>query len=72
MNGGLVRARLDGTLKMKHRFFTEKDDNKFVTATVTGYLDFDPDRSALRTLRLVTTTATHGRSDFGIAIRSVP
>jgi hypothetical protein len=71
-DGGIVRARLDGTLKMKHRHFTESDDDNFVTATLMGYLDFEPGRPALRSLRLVTMTATYERSHFGIALRSVP
>jgi hypothetical protein len=70
--GGVVRARLDGTLKMKHRFLTEKDDNKFVTATLMGYLDFETERLTLRSLRLVSTNATYARYEFGIALRSVP
>jgi hypothetical protein len=71
-DGGVIRARLDGTLKMKHRQFTEGDDNRFVAATLMGYLDFEPERPTLRSLRLVTTEATYGRNDFGIALRSVP
>lgn len=70
--GGVVRARLDGTLKMKHPYLTEEDDNNFVTATLMGYVDFEPARPALRSLRLVTTSGTYARSDFGIALRLVP
>jgi hypothetical protein len=72
IDGGVVRARLDGKLKMKHRYLTETDDDNFVTATLTGYLDFEPGRPTLRSLRLITTTASYDRNDFGIALRSVP
>jgi hypothetical protein len=69
---GVVRARLDGTLRMKHRFAPEKDDNKFVDATVTGFVDFDVSPPRIRTLQMVSTRASYGKSEFGVAVRSVP
>jgi RNA polymerase sigma factor (sigma-70 family) len=69
LSSGLARARLDGSLRMKHRFDPEKDDNKFVEAQLTGYVDFDVNRPAIRALELVSTRATYGKSDFGVALR---
>ena len=68
----VVRARLEGALRMKHRFDPLKDDNRFVTAKLHGYLDFSPARAAITSLRLTTTEASYGKNPIGIAVRSVP
>jgi hypothetical protein len=70
--GGLVRARIEGSLKMKHTFYPGREDDNFVEATVAGYLDFEPDKQSVRTLRLVTDRATYGGGKFGVALRSLP
>src|SRR4029077_12798664 len=38
---GLLRVRLDGKLRMKHQFYPDREDNKFVDATLVGFLDYD-------------------------------
>ena len=76
VENGVARARLDGRLKMKHPFY-HKDDNYFASATLVGYLDFEPATGRIRSLRLVTDDATYGveakgAQYFGVAVRSVP
>jgi hypothetical protein len=71
VQGGVARARLDGSLKMQHSFY-HKDDGKYVQATFTGYLDFDPAARTVRSLRLVTDRANYTKLEFGVAVRSVP
>lgn len=66
--GGRARARLDGTVRLKHTFYPGRDDNNFATATVVGYLDFDVKTRSLTTFRLVTTTATYGKEGFTVAV----
>ena len=68
---GVVRARLDGSLKMKHRFY-HKDDDNFVDATVVGVLDYDQATRKVRALQLATDKATYGRTTFGVVVRSEP
>jgi hypothetical protein len=68
---GVARARLDGTLRMKHRFDPGKDDNRFVDAKLTGFVDFTTNPPAIRALQLVSTQATYGKSEFGVAVRSL-
>jgi hypothetical protein len=68
---GVARARLDGSLKMKHPFY-HKEDDKVVEASLAGYIDFDPAGQRLRALRLVTERATYGGGTFAVALRSVP
>lgn len=68
---GVVQARLDGSLRMKHPFY-HKDDDQVVEATLVGFIEFEPAADKIRSLRLVTDEARYGRRDFGIAVRSVP
>ena len=69
---GVLRARLDGRLKMKHAFYPHKDDDKMVDASVVGYLDVDLAKQRIRSLRLVTDKATYGGEKFDVAVRSEP
>jgi hypothetical protein len=71
---GVVRARLEGVLKMKHTFYPRKEDSNMVEATLVGYVEFQQDRSRVLALRLVTDTATYGgpQQRFGVALRLVP
>src|SRR5262249_43033555 len=68
---GVVRARLDGVLKMKHSFY-HKDDDNVVAATIVGILDYDPAARTIRSLQLATDRATYGRTTFGVVVRSEP
>jgi hypothetical protein len=72
VEGDRVRARLDGTLKLKHTFYPGRDDNNRAEATVAGYLDFDRGTGRVVALRLVTERATYGRFGFTVALRSLP
>jgi len=69
---GVARARLDGSLKMKHAFYPHRDDDKVVEATVVGYVDADPARPRVRVLRMVTDEATYGAERFEAALREAP
>lgn len=74
LEGGLVRTRLDGRLKMRHHFYPNRPDDKRVEATLVGYLDFRLDSPRIQTLRLVTDRATYGgaTTHFGVALHSLP
>ena len=67
---GAARARLDGSLRMKHPFY-HKDDDNFVDAKLLGFLDFDVATGRVLNWQLVTTEATYGRIRFGVAVRTV-
>lgn len=70
VDGGIVRARLDGKLRMKHSFYHREDGNT-VVATFTGYLDFAPRTGQIAKLRLATIDAAYGGGTFAVAVRSV-
>src|SRR5262249_39946236 len=65
---GLLRARLDGKLVMKHSFYG-KDD--IVQTKLAGYLERPADGAAT-TIRLITEQGTYGRFTFGVGMRSLP
>lgn len=68
---GIARARLEGSLKMKHTFYPGRDDDNFVEATVLGYVDFKTAGPVILKLRLVTDRASYGgeTKHFGAALR---
>jgi hypothetical protein len=70
---GVIRARLDGTLKMGRKFYPGHPEQKpnLVDATIVGVLEFGPG-TEIRSLRLVTEKATYGQAKFAVAVRSVP
>src|SRR5262249_3727820 len=68
---GVARARLDGSLRMKHRFDPQKEDQRFVDAILLGFVDFDVNRTVVPTMQLMTTRATYGKYDFGVVVRSI-
>jgi len=69
---GIVQARIDGSLKMKHSAGPLRDDNSFVEATFVGFMDFEPAKNRIVNLKLVTEKANYFKRDFGVALRSVP
>jgi hypothetical protein len=68
--GGVVRARLDGDLRMRHPFY-HKDTPDMVDATVVGYVDVDPANRTVKTLKLTTTRATYQNRPFDVGVESV-
>jgi hypothetical protein len=74
VKGGVVRARLEGALKMKHAFYPGREDTNRVEATLVGYVEFEQAGPRIRALSLVTDKATYGgsRQHFGAALRLVP
>jgi hypothetical protein len=69
--GGVIQARLDGYLKMKHPFYHREDDQVVETAIV-GILEFASSGKGIPSLQLVSDKATYGSRPFGVAVRSVP
>lgn len=68
---GVVRARVDGSLRMKHTFYPKRADDNFVDATVVGYMDFEPGTGRVRTLKLATDRATYGKTKFDVGVETV-
>jgi hypothetical protein len=71
VTGDTVRVRLEGRVVIKHRFYPNRDDRNVAEATVLGYLEFDPARHTIQSLRLVTEQATYARHPYTVALRLV-
>jgi hypothetical protein len=71
VEGGVVRARLDGRLRMRHWFY-HKEDNNVVLASFSGYVEFEAEGRKVRSLKLATVEAAYGGGTFGVAVRSLP
>jgi hypothetical protein len=72
VKGERVRARLEGTVKLKHTFYPGRDDENRAEATVAGYLDLDRATGRVLGLRLVSERATYSRFGFSVGLRSLP
>ena len=72
MSQGLVRIRLDGSLRMKHTFYPGKEDNNFIDATFVGYADIETDKPRLRAFHLATDTATYVGKPFHVGVAAAP
>jgi hypothetical protein len=72
VEGGVVRARLDGTLRMMHSFYPRRMNPEPIDATVVGILTFTPGKQTVPSLQLVTASAIHGKRKFSVAVWSLP
>jgi hypothetical protein len=68
----MVRVRLDGSVRIRHKFYPHHEDRNVAEAAVLGYLEFDPVKKTIRSLRLVTDQATYGGHRYTVAVRLVP
>jgi hypothetical protein len=74
-DGDVVRARLDGRLRMRHPFY-HRDTDERVEATLVGLVEWDAAAGRFRSFRLVTDEANYRLSadsaqPFGVAVRAV-
>jgi hypothetical protein len=69
---GAAHSRIEGWVRMTHRFYPGREDGNIVDATVLGYLEFEPAARRVRRLRLVTERASYGKGTLDVAVRSVP
>jgi hypothetical protein len=72
VNGDTVRARLDGRVRIKHRFYPGRDDQNEADARVVGYLEFDAEKATVKTLRLATSQGRYAGQNYRVAVHTVP
>lgn len=74
-DGSRVRVKLTGHFKMKHPFY-HKDDDRFVEASIYGFVEADPVKNRIRSLEIVTDQADYRGSGsdlpYGVAVSSMP
>jgi len=56
---------------MKHAFYPNRDDDRFVEATLAGYVDVAPGSRKIRKFKLVTNDARYGDERFGAVLEMV-
>jgi hypothetical protein len=66
---GVVTARVDGFVKMQHRFYVDRPGAP-LGAAIVGVLTFAPGKPP--SLQLVTTRAVYGTRPFKVAVQTVP
>jgi len=71
VSGEMVRARMDGAVRMKHAFYPGKDHEDYVEAKVAGFVDFATGTPRIERLRLVSEKAAYMGTPFDAALRSV-
>jgi hypothetical protein len=71
LEGGMARARIEGSLRMVHSFYPGRDSGEVVEAKLLGFMDFSPAERRIQRLRLVTENATYKDEWFDAALRSV-
>jgi hypothetical protein len=76
---GIARARLEGTLTLKHKSLNfnvspPADTEEIARMPLVGFMDFEPGGRSVRTLRLLADKATagDGRVEYAVALRSLP
>ncbi len=70
VENGKAQARIDGSLRMRHSFYPGKpDENGLVTATMVGFMEFDPVKRKVERLQLVTEKARYIDEEFLAALR---
>ena len=67
---GLVRARIDGTLRMHHNFYPGKNGD-LVDATLVGFMDFEVAEKEVRAFQLATEKAAYGKTKFDAGVRGM-
>jgi hypothetical protein len=70
INEGVVTARVDGFVTMKHAPIPGRTDARPIRADVAGLLTFTPGKPPA--LQLATTRAVHGTRPFKVAVRTEP
>jgi hypothetical protein len=65
----VATARIDGTLRMQHVFYPGRKDPQPIDAAIVGVLTIAPGKPPA--LALVTTSATHGKRPFKVAVQTL-
>jgi hypothetical protein len=72
VEGDTALVRLEGGVRIKHRFYPGHDDQNDAVASVLGYLEYDAATSTFKSLRLVTDRAVYAGQGYRVAVHSEP
>jgi len=66
-------VRIEGRLRMQRSFTQiEKTPPRPIDAVIKGFIEIEPDRSRIRSLRIISEGGRYGPNNFGVAVRSTP
>jgi hypothetical protein len=71
VQGSLVRARIQGKIRLMHSFYPGGASQDFAVSELNGYMDFDIARRLIQRLRIVTTKADYVGTPFATSLVSM-
>jgi hypothetical protein len=71
VQGSLVRARIQGKIRLLHSFAPGGGSQDFAVSELNGYMDFDIAQHRIQRLRIVTTKADHNGTPFATSLVSM-
>lgn len=69
---GIARIRLDGRVRLRHKFYPNHEDEHRAVSTVLGYMEIDTRAGKIKKFRLATSEATYAKWPFTVAVREGP
>jgi hypothetical protein len=79
LDGGVALARVEGKLKLRHKTLNFNVSppapiDQFAQMAIVGYVDFEPGKRHVRSLRLLAdkATARGGEVEYAVGLRSIP
>ena len=71
VQGSLVRARIQGKIRLMHSFYPGGASQDFAVSELNGYMDFDTAQHRIQRLRIVTTKADYAGTPFAASLVSM-
>lgn len=68
VKNGKLQVRLDGSVKIKHTFYPDRDDKNYAESTLVGVLEVDQKSGRVTRLALATTQGRYGSYGFSVAV----
>jgi hypothetical protein len=71
VQGNLVRARIQGKIRLMHSFYPTGASQDFAVSELNGYMDFDLAQRRIQRLRIVTTKGEYPQTPFATSLVSM-
>jgi len=71
VQGPLVRARIEGRIRLLHAFYPGTPAQDFAVSELSGYMDFNLAERRIQRLRIVTTKANYNKTPFATSLVSM-
>jgi hypothetical protein len=71
VEGNLVRAKIEGKIRLLHSFYPGTAAQDFAVSELSGYMDFDTAQHRIQRLRIVTDKAEYNNTEFSASLVSM-